>query len=103
VAAAQEVAAVLRDTIPAHRNADEHVLADGAAADGAAADGADPVTSWVRVTGDPSTTIVAPLLEEATAVVLAVQRGAPVREVRTVQRLGRQWQRPADAVIVTDE
>jgi hypothetical protein len=97
-AAAQEVAAVLRDTIPAHRAADEHVPADGAAADRA-----DPATSWVRVTGDPSATIIDPLLEEATAIVLAVQRGAPVREVRTAQRLGRQWRRPADAVIVMDE
>ena len=103
VAAAQEVAAVLRDTIPAHQTADEHVLPDGASADGAAADRADPFTSWVRVTGDPSASIVGPLLEEATAVVLAVRRGAPVREVRTAQRLGRQWQRPPDAVIVMDE
>ena len=103
VAAAQEVAAVLRDTIPAHRTADEHVLPDGAAADGTAADRADPFTSWVRVTGDPSASIVGPLLEEATAVVLAVRRGAPVREVRTAQRLGRQWQRSPDAVIVMDE
>jgi capsular polysaccharide biosynthesis protein len=98
VAAAQEVAAVLRDTIPAHRTADEHVPADGAAADRA-----DPATSWVRVTGDPSATLVDPLLEEGTAVVLAVKKGAPVREVRTAQRLGRQWRRPADAVIVMDE
>jgi hypothetical protein len=98
VAAAQEVAAVLRDTIPAHRTADERV-----AADGAGVDALDPVTSWVRVTGEPSTTIVGPMLEEATAVVLAVRRGAPVREVRTAQRLGRQWQRSADAVIVMDE
>jgi hypothetical protein len=97
VAAAQEVAAVLRDTIPAYRAADEHVLADGAAADRT-----DPATSWVRVTGDPSATLVDPLLEEATAVVLAVQGGAPVREVRTAQRLSRQWQRPAHAVIVMD-
>jgi capsular polysaccharide biosynthesis protein len=97
VAAAQEVAAVLRDTIPAHRAADEHVPADGAAADRT-----DPATSWVRATGNPSATIVAPLLEEATAVVLAVQGGAPVREVRAAQRLSRQWQRPPDAVIVMD-
>ena len=97
VAAAQEVAAVLRDTIPAHRAADEHIPADAAGADRGTS-----VTSWVRVTGDPSATIVDPLLEEATAVVPAVQRSAPVREVRTAQRLGRQWRRPADAVIVMD-
>jgi capsular polysaccharide biosynthesis protein len=96
VAAAQEVAAVLRDTIPAPRPADEHVpMADG----GTAVD-VGPAGNRVHVTADPTTTVVAPALREATAIVLAVERGAPLREVRTVQRLSRHWDRPPDAVLV---
>jgi capsular polysaccharide biosynthesis protein len=97
VAAAQEVAAVLRDTIPAHRPADEHVpLTDG----GTAVD-VGPAENRVRVTADPTTTVIAPALLGATAVVLAVEKGAPLREVRTVHRLSRHWERPPDAVVVT--
>lgn len=99
-AAAHEVAAVLRDTIPARRAADEHVLSDGVARDRAED---MPGSHWVRATGDPTTTIVTPLLEDATAVILAVRQGAPVREVRIAQRLSREWKRPPDAVIMMDE
>jgi capsular polysaccharide biosynthesis protein len=97
VAAAQEVAAVLRDTIPAHRPAEEHVPV----ADGGTAVDVGPAENRVRVTSDPTTTVVAPALHGATAVVLAVERGAPLREVRTVHRLSRHWERPPDAVVVT--
>ena len=96
VAAAQEVAAVLRDTIPAHRPADERVPVT----DGGTVVDVGPAENRVRVTADPTTTVVAPALREATAIVLAVERGAPLREVRTVQRLSRQWERPPDAVLV---
>jgi hypothetical protein len=41
------------------------------------------------------------VLHGATAVVLAVERGAPLRQIRGVQRLSRQWERPPDAVVVT--
>jgi hypothetical protein len=95
--AAQEVAAVLRDTIPARLAAEEPARVDG----GATGEVAPHTASWVRVTGDPSATVVAPLLRQATAVVLAVERGAPLREVRAVQRVSRHWERRADAVIVT--
>ncbi|WP_217644926.1 hypothetical protein [Geodermatophilus amargosae] len=97
VAAAQEVAAVLRDTIPAHRPADEHVPVT----DGGTAVDVGPAENRVRVTADPTTTVVAPALQQATAVVLAVEQGAPLREVRTVHRLSRHWERPPDAVVVT--
>jgi hypothetical protein len=96
VAAAQEVAAVLRDTIPAHRPADERVPVT----DGGTVVDVGPAENRVRVTADPTTTVVAPAMREATAIVLAVERGAPLREVRTVQRLSRQWERPPDAVLV---
>ena len=89
---------MLRDTIPAHRTADEHV----AVADGGTAVGVGPAENRVRVTPDPTTTVIAPALREATAIVLAVEHGAPLREIRTAQRLSRQWQRPAHAVIVMD-
>ncbi|NAZ87720.1 hypothetical protein GTR00_16695 [Kineococcus sp. T90] len=55
----------------------------------------------VAVTGEPSTSVVAPLLREAAAVLLVVERGAPTREVRAAKRLSEQWSRPPDAVVVT--
>jgi capsular polysaccharide biosynthesis protein len=99
VGAAQEVAAVLRDTIPAHRVADEHVPQDAGGPAGPEGSGG----TWVQATGDPTGTIVAPLAREATAVILAVQSGAPVREVRTAERLTRQWERAPDAVILMED
>lgn len=93
--AAVEVAAALQSTPPGRRPADVPFAAPGPP------DGSDAaVAGWVVVTGDPLTTVVSPLLREASAVVLAVGGGAPMREVRTVHRLSGQWERPPDAVIV---